>query len=164
MANPDYQNEMMGVQYEVPLKYQYIVSIQGIPTYLCIQAELPKWSAGQVQLNYINQIRWQAGKVRWQPITLTVIDAYTPSGAQAIMALLRAKHEPATGRDGYYNNYVRKQMSIHILGPSGDVQKSWKLHNAWLQSADFGQLQYADQNTPLQINLTIRYDWAQLEY
>lgn len=46
MANPDYQNEMMGVQYEVPLKYQYIVSISGIPTYLCIQAQLPKWSAG----------------------------------------------------------------------------------------------------------------------
>jgi len=65
-----------------------------------------------VQYNYLNSKRWTAGKVTWDPINVTVVDAYTPSGAQAVMSLLRAKHEPLSGRDGYFNNYIFPDMKI----------------------------------------------------
>ncbi len=160
----DYQNEMLGVQYQAKLKYLFLVTIAGIPTYLCTKATRPKWTAAQVQYNYLNLKRWSAGKVTWDPISVTVVDAYTPSGAQAIMTMLRAKHEPLSGRDGYLNNYIFPDMKIQVLGPSGDVQQSWKLVNAWIQAADFGDLDMADQSTPMQINLTIRFDKAILQF
>ncbi len=160
----DYQNEMLGTQYQAKLKYLFLVTIAGIPTYLCTKATRPKWSAAQVQYNYLNNKRWTGGKVTWDPINVTVVDAYTPSGAQAVMALLRAKHEPLSGRDGYFNNYIFPDMKIQVLGPAGDVQQSWKLVNAWIQSADFGDLDMADQSTPMQINLTIRFDKAILQF
>jgi hypothetical protein len=75
------------------------------------------------------------------------------------MAWLRAKHEPLSGRDGYANNYM-KDCTIHLLGPSGDVQESWKLINCWVQSANFGDLDMSDENTPMEIELTLRYDKA----
>lgn len=160
----DYQNEMLGVQYQAKLKYLFLVTIAGIPTYLCTRASRPKWSTAQVQYNYLNLKRYSAGKITWEPISISVVDAYTPSGAQIIMSLLRQKHEPLSGRDGYLKNYIFPDMKLQVLGPSGDVQQSWKLVNAWIQSADFGDLDMADQSTPMEINLTIRYDKAILQY
>lgn len=159
----DYQNDMLGVAYQVKLKYLFIITIEGIPTYLCTKASRPKWSAGEVQLNYLNLKRYNAGKVTWDPISVTVTDAFTPSGAQAVMGWIRSIHEPLTGRSGYPANYM-KDVVIHVLGPSGDVQEEWKLLNVWVQSADFGDLDMASESDPMQINLTLRYDRAILSY
>jgi hypothetical protein len=74
-----------------------------------------------VTYNYLNMVRYGAGKTTYDTINVTVVDAFTPSGAQAVMAWLRAKHEPLSGRDGYASNYM-KDCTIHVLGPSGDVQ------------------------------------------
>ena len=159
----DYSNSMLGVRYQVKVKYLFIITIAGIPTYLCTKATRPSQQVAQVQMNYLNLKRWQAGKITWQPINVTVTDAYTPSGAQAVMAWLRAKHEPLSGRDGFATNYMR-DATIHVLGPNGSVQQSWKLINCWVQNAEFGDLDMADENTPMQINLTLRYDKAILQF
>lgn len=159
----NYSDTMLGVQYEAKLKYLFIMTIKGIPTYLCTKASRPKWNAAQVQYNYLNSRRYTAGKVTWDTINVTVVDAFTPSGAQAVMAWLRAKHEPTTGRDGYASNYMQN-CKIEVLGPGGDVQQSWTLYNCWVTSAQFGDLDMTDQNTPMQINLTLRYDKAVLQF
>lgn len=159
----DYQNEMLGTQYQAKLKYLFVITIQGIPTYLCTKASRPKWAAAETEYFWLNSRRYTAGKVSWDPISVTVIDAYTPSGAQAVMSWMRAKHEPLSGRDGYAANYM-KDCTIHVLGPSGDVQQSWKLLNCWVKSADFGDLDMSDQNTAMEVTIQLRFDKAILEY
>ena len=159
----DYSDSMLGVRYQVKVSYLFIITIAGIPTYLCTKASRPKQSIAQVQINYLNMKKWQAGKVTWQPINVTVVDAYTPSGAQAVMAWMRSKHQPLSGRDGFASNYMR-DATLHILGPNGSVQQSWKMINCWIQNVEFGELDMADENTPLQINLTLRYDKAILQF
>ena len=153
----DYQDDMLGIQYQAKLKYRFLVHIDGIPTYLCTQAGRPKWNTSQVQYDYLNMRHYSAGKTTYDPINITVVDAYTPSGANAIQAWLRSKHEPLSGRDAYASNYM-KDMTIHVLGPSGDVQESWKFLNCWVTNADYGDLDMSDQNSKMQITLTIRYD------
>ena len=107
--------DMLGQLYQGKLKYLFVITIKGIPTYLCTKAARPKWSAAEVTYYHQNTKRYSAGKVTWQPINVTVVDAYTPSGAQAVMAWLRAKHEPITGRDGYAANYMQ-DVKIEMLG------------------------------------------------
>lgn len=159
----DYSNEMLGQNYVAKLKYLYLIIIDGIPTYLATKATRPTQSVAEVQLNYLNMKRWQAGKITWQPINVTITDAYTPSGAQAVMAWLRHKHEPLTGRDGWPTNYMKNAV-IQVLGPDGSSQQRWKLINCWVQNAQYGDLDMSDESTPQQINLTLRYDKAILQY
>lgn len=159
----DYQNDMLGVQYQAKLKYLFIITIQGIPTYLCTSADRPTWNTAQVQYNYLNNKRYTAGKQTWQPISVSIVDAFTPSGAQAVMAWLRAHKEPLSGRAAYANNYM-KDITIQVLGPSGDVQESWKLYNCFVTSATFGDLDMSDESTPMSIDLTIRFDNAILQF
>lgn len=166
----NYSNEMLGQNYVAKPKYLFLIHINNIPTFLATKAARPTQSNAEMQLNFLNTKRWQAGKTTWQPINVTITDAYTPSGAQMVMAWLRAKHESITGRDGWPSSYMRN-IVIELLPPDGGGSnesitafQKWTLINAWVTNANFGQLDHADENTPLEIQLTIRYDKAILEY
>lgn len=160
----DYSNEMLaGQNYIAKTKYLFLVTINGIEKYLATKATRPTQTVAEMQLNFLNMKRWQGGKITWQPINVTITDAYTPSGAQQVMAWLRSKHQPLTGMDGWPTNYM-KTMEIQLLGPDGSSQQKWTIYNAWVQNAEFGDLDMSDESTPVQINLTLRYDKAVLQY
>jgi len=59
------------------------------------------------------------GRVSYDPISLTLYDPISPSGAQIVMNWIRAHHEAETGRDGYGAMY-QKDITILELGPVGD--------------------------------------------
>jgi hypothetical protein len=50
-----------------------------------------------------------------------------------------------------------------MLGPVGDKIEQWTLKGAFIQAANFGDLSF-DSNEPAQIELTLSYDYAILEY
>ena len=50
-----------------------------------------------------------------------------------------------------------------MLGPVGDVVEEWELKGAYIKSADFGELSFEDI-TPVEISLTLRYDYAILQF
>ena len=54
-------------------------------------------------------------------------------------------------------------MTINILGPVGDIVEEWTLKGAWIQSAQFGDLDFAT-NDPVEITLTLRYDYSILQF
>ena len=71
-------------------------------------------------------------------------------------------HESVTGRDGY-SDFYKKDVDIDILGPVGDKVESWKLKGAWIQAATFNDLDFASSD-PVEISVTLRYDYAILEF
>jgi len=88
--------------------------------------------------------------------------AIVPSAAQAVMEWIRLGHESVTGRDGY-SDFYKKEVTFNVLGPVGDVVEEWTLKGAFIQDATFGDLDFADSQ-PVDITLTLRYDYAILQF
>ena len=155
-------NQAMFTPFEPKLKNRYVMAIDGIPAYLIKTANRPSISFEEVELNHMNVKRFVKGKGTWDTIEITLYDPVVPSAAQAVMEWIRLSHESVTGRDGY-SDFYKKDVDFQVLGPVGDVVEKWKLKGTWIQSANFNDLDFASSD-PVDISLTLRYDYAILEF
>ena len=154
--------DMFYTAYEPKLQNRFIFYIDGIPAYLVKSADKPKYSAEEVVLDHINVKRKVKGKSDWTPITCTLYDPVTPSGAQAVMEWVRLHHESVTGRDGY-SDFYKKDIRFNTLGPVGDVVEEWICKGAYVTNAEFGNGDWTS-SSPMEISLTIAMDYAILNY
>ena len=155
-------NQAMFTPFEPKLKNRFVMSIDGIPAYLIKTAARPSITFEEVELNHMNVKRFVKGKGTWDTIEITLYDPVVPSAAQAIMEWIRLSHESVTGRDGY-SDFYKKDIQFQVLGPVGDVVEQWTLKGAWIQPATFNDLDFSSSD-PVEISLTLRYDYAILEF
>ena len=155
-------NQAMFTPFEPKLKNRFVMSIDGIPAYLIKTAARPSITFEEVELNHMNVKRFVKGKGTWETIEITMYDPVVPSAAQAAMEWIRLSHESVTGRDGY-SDFYKKDVDFQVLGPVGDVVEQWKLKGTWIQAANFNDLDFASSD-PVDISLTLRYDYAILEF
>ena len=155
-------NDIMFNPFEPKLKNRYIMQIDGIPAYLIKSAARPQITFEEVALDHMNVKRYVKGKGEWQQLQVTLYDPVVPSAAQAVMEWVRLSHESVTGRDGYADFY-KKDVTFQVLGPVGDIVEEWKLKGAFIQDANFGDLAF-ESNEPADITLTLRYDYAILQF
>ena len=94
---------------------------------------------------------------------MTLFDPITPSGAQATMEWLRLHHESVTGRDGY-SDFYKKDLTVDILGPVGDIVSEWILKGAFIKSANFADLNWDEGETVQEIQMTIGMDYCVLNF
>ena len=154
--------QMMFTAFEPKLQNRFLMSIDGIPSYLIKKISRPSITFGEVVLDHINVKRKIKGKANWDNITCDLYDPVTPSGAQAVMEWVRLSHESVTGRDGY-SDFYKKDIHIHTLGPVGDVVEEWIMKGAFCSSAGFGDMDWSTAD-PVNISLTINMDYAILNY
>ena len=155
-------NEMMFTNFEPKMKNRYIMEIDGIQSYLIKAAARPSINFETVKLDHINTYRKLQGKGEWQDISITLYDPIVPSGAQQVMEWVRLGYESLTGRKGYADFY-KKDIDFYMLGPVGDKIEQWKLKGAFIQAANFNDLSF-ESNDPADIELTLSYDYAILEF
>ena len=93
---------------------------------------------------------------------MTLYDPVVPSAAQAAMEWIRLSHESVTGRNGYADFY-KKDMTINLLGPVGDKVEEWTIKGGFCTAVDFGTLDWSTGD-PLNVTLTVAYDYAILQY
>jgi hypothetical protein len=155
-------NQAMFTPFEPKLKNRFIMSIDGIPAYLIKTANRPSIEFEEVELSHMNVKRYVKGKASWQPVEITLYDPIVPSAAQAVMEWIRLGHESVTGRDGY-SDFYKKDVQFQVLGPVGDIVEQWTLKGTFIQSANFNDLDFASSD-PVDISLTLRYDYAILEF
>ena len=154
--------DVMFTAFEPKLKNRYVMSIDGIPAYLIKTASRPSISFEEVELNHMNVKRFVKGKGTRDTIEITLYDPVVPSAAQAAMEWIRLSHESVTGRDGYSDFYI-KDVTFNMLGPVGDVVEEWTLKGTYIETANFGDLDYASSD-PAEITLTLKYDYAILQF
>jgi hypothetical protein len=118
---------------------------------------------GEVVLNHINVYSKVKGKTKWSDLTMTLFDPITPSGAQATMEWLRLHHESVTGRDGY-SDFYKKDLTIDILGPVGDIVSEWIIKGAFIKGGNFGDYDWDSENTAINLSLTIGMDYCVLNF
>ena len=157
-----FADEAMFTPFEPKLKNRYVMTIDGILAYMVKTAARPSITFEEVELNHMNVKRYVKGKATWETVALTLYDPIVPSAAQAVMEWIRLSHVSVSGIDGYAEFY-KKDVDIQVLGPVGDVVEKWKLKGAWIQAANFNDLDFASSD-PVDIEVTLRYDYAILEF
>ena len=155
-------NEIFFTAFEPKQKNRFILFVDGFPSYIMKGVGAVSLTQGAVELNHINVQRYVKGKTVWNTIEFTLFDPITPSGAQSVMEWVRLHHESVTGRDGY-SDFYKKDITFNVLGPVGDKVEEWTLKGAMIESANFGDLAF-DSNDPTEITLTLRYDYAILQF
>ena len=182
MAGNQYSSHWSDPTLEPKRTHRFILSIGGLSgrEFSVKKVNKPSFTIAETPHKFMNWTFWYPGKVEWDPITITMVD---PGGGkdntEGIMAMLYGSGflNPDTAPTGGLESTVSKHKAVEQLGGNGEsiyikqlmpsttkgasdvVKETWKLYGAWVQKAVFGELNY-DNDTMVEINLTIRYDWA----
>ena len=156
-------NEIFFTAFEPKQQNRFILYMDGMPTYMVRGLSSIGLTQNKITLNYINVLRNIKGKTVWDDVTLTLYDPITPSGAQAVMEWVRLGHESVTGRDGY-SDFYKKDLTLNVLGPVGDVVSEWVLKGVIITAAQFGDFSYENIDTVQEISLTMAIDYAVLNF
>ena len=162
MANLIENDKIFYTPYEPKVQNRFILTVDGIPSFIMKKVSRPQLECGEVVLDHINLIRKVKGKCKWGDISMTLYDPVVPSGAQAVMEWVRTQHESVTGRDGY-SDFYKKNFDITVLGPVGDKVENWKIWGAYIKTAQFGDMDWSTE-TQVEMQLTLAIDYAVLEY
>ena len=156
-------NEIFFTAFEPKQANRFIMYVDGIPSYIIKKISAVTFEQGEVVLNHINVYTKVKGKTKWSNLTMTLFDPITPSGAQAVMEWVRLHHESVTGRDGYSDMY-KKDLTINVLGPVGDIISEWVVKGAFIKSADFGEYNWDTEAEAQNISMVLGMDYCVLNF
>lgn len=149
--------------FEPQLQNRFVMNIDGIPAYLIRSVNAPGYTSEVVTLFHINSYRKLRGRVTWNDLTLNLYSPIVPSAAQAVMEWSRLAYESGTGRAGY-SDFYKKDISLQVIGPVGDIVSQWDIYGAFPTQATFGTFDAATGGAPVEIGLTLAIDYAILNY
>ena len=153
------------LQFEPLRKNRWVMrfpSDLGISEWMLKSAARPTINQREVELQFLNTSTWVAGRYTWDPIQVVLRDFIAPSSSQAVMEWIRLCSESVTGRQGYAAGYKR-DPELEMLDPTGVCVQKWVLKNSWITVANFGNLDYSDDEVA-DITGTLRMDYAVLAY
>jgi hypothetical protein len=156
-------NEIFYTTFEPKVKNRFVMYIDGIPAFMVKKAKQPSFTDPVKRIEHINTYFNVRGKRKWEDASMELYDPITPSGMQAVMDWARLGYEAVTGRAGYQDFY-KKDITMDILGPVGDIVSEWIYKGAWVSKVDPADLDWADEGEAITIPITITYDYAILNY
>ena len=142
-------------------------SSASIPNDLSLQvitASRPSISYEEVQLHRYNSIIYVAGKHTFEPTALTVEDDITNRATNAIQTQMEMQQR-LIGATGPWLNAAptafsyKFGMQLEMLDGNEAVVEAWKYEGCFIQSVNYGSLDYATGEA-VKIDLTIRFDHA----
>tara|TARA_B110000444_G_C18458551_1_gene419121 strand:+ start:72 stop:560 length:489 start_codon:yes stop_codon:yes gene_type:complete len=156
-------NEIFFTAFEPKQANRFVLYVDGIPSFMIKEVGDIKITQEAITLNHINVERKVKGKSKWDNVSMTLFDPITPSGAQAVMEWVRLHHESVTGRDGY-SDFYKKDLTINVLGPVGDIVSEWVLKGAFILDSTFKGFNWDTTNQAQTIGLTLSIDYAVLNF
>jgi hypothetical protein len=156
-------NEIFFTAFEPKVQNRFIMYMDGIPSYIVKEVGDIMIEQGEIKLNHINVYRKVKGRAAWSDIQMTLFDPITPSGAQAVMEWVRLHHESVTGRDGY-SDFYKKDLTLNILGPVGDIVSEWVLKGCLITEANFGEYSWDNESAAQNITMVVQPDYCVLNF
>ena len=156
-------NEIFYTAFEPKQTNRFILYMDGIPSYLVKGVSAVNLTQTAVPLNHINVQRYVKGKTIWNTISFTLFEAITPAGSQTVMEWVRLGHESVTGRDGY-SDFYKKDVTFNVIGPVGDIVSEWVIKGAMITSVNFGDYNWEDDGTLVNITVEVQPDYCVLNF
>ena len=151
----------MPLNYEPLKKNRWLLRFPadlGIQEWWCATAKRPSIKQASKEIPFLNTSTYVLGRYTWDSIQVTLRDPIGPSATQAVMEWVRLHSESVTGRQGYAAGYKR-DVELEMLDPTGVTVSKWVLKNCMATDADFGELDYS-QDDLATITLTIQMDYC----
>jgi len=154
-------------------KYRFTLDLNGLPRWVITGVDRPSFKVSETTHVFYNHKFHYPGKVEWQQLKFTCVDPINPDATALLMKMVNASGYifPNKQFGGLKDEYMsmNKVDSVDAVGGvaitsydgTGRPIEKWKLHNAFIVDANMGSLKY-DDDTMLDINITLRYDWATL--
>ena len=136
--------------------------MDNIPSFMVKTVSAPSFEDGEVVLDHINSYRKIRGKRTWNDMDMTLYDPITPSGAQAVMEWARLSYESVTGRAGY-SDFYKKDLTLNVLGPVGDVVSEWIVKGAFIKTMSQGDFDWSSPEA-VELSITVAMDYCVLNY
>ncbi len=155
--------EMLQTAFEPMVQHRFKMIIDGIPAFMVKKVKAPGFTDTMIKLDHINSYRKIRGRREWQDMDMTLYSPITPSGAQATMEWARLAYESVTGRAGY-SDFYKKDITLEILGPVGDIVGEWIIKGAFLTKGDFGDFDWTSNDGIVDIAITVAMDYCILNY
>jgi len=154
--------QLLARDYEPKRKFRWIIELDGIDAFTAKSASRPSFTTDPIEIGFINDTRWVPGKTKPGTVSMTLIDSIDPSASQKVMEWIRLQYDPSTGRAAY-SNTARRDLTLKMLGPVGDVVEQWNLKGCFITESNFGDLSYEDSAVS-EIALTLQPSRAVLEW
>jgi len=156
-------NELLVTAFEPKQQNRFILKMDGIDAYIIKGVSAVTLTQDEIVLNYINLYQKVKGKTKWSNITLTLFDPITPSGAQSVIEWVRLHHESVTGRNGYQDMY-KKDLTLQILGPVGDIVSEWVIKGAFIVNSNFGEYSWDNESAAQNLTVEVAMDYCVLNF
>ena len=156
-------SELFFTPFEPKQQNRFLMLVDGVPAYFIKGVGAITLNQNEIVLNHINVYRKVKGKTTWGDVQLTLHDPISPSGTQTIMEWVRLHHESVTGRDGY-SDFYKKDVTLNVLGPVGDIVSEWVLKGCYIKDANFGEYNWDNDANAQNITMTLTPDYCVLNY
>jgi len=140
--------------------------------FLAKSVDRPSYTVSSNAHAFFNHTFHYPGRVNWNTVSLTLVDAVSPNASDIFMEYLTSigYNNPANLQEAT-NRTITKQTATRAMGnfaikemgtddAGGSTPKGeWSLKNAFITEVNFGSHAY-DSEEMIDIQLTIQYDWA----
>lgn len=144
-----------------------LLAFEETATWYAKSVTKPQITIAETSHVFLNHTFYYPGKVEWNSIDVTLVDPVSPDAVANTMAIIASAgyKPPANATDLTTMSKARavgalKGVVIDQIDSEGNSLEKWTLNNAFITSANLGDLSYDDDGLS-EITLSLRYDWAE---
>ena len=161
-------------------KYRFLLSFNGIPQWIIRTSGKPNFTVTESEHAFINYKFYYPGRLECSEITISLVDPVDPDASHTMLQLIEnsgyvAPHNflndpQSRGKASNVVTFSKKRavdavggrVYIHMIDEDGTPLETWTLYNPWIKGVNFGDLDYTSDDL-VNVEVTMRYDWADLE-
>ena len=158
-------------------QFRFVLQLSAIESYVITKVNRPSFEIGESEHNYINHKFYYPGRVTWNDVSFSLVDAIAPDTTGILMKMLVASgyrfptsktatrtisKAEAVSAVGTCAIKMYGHLGSKAAGDKGDLIETWSLHNPWVRSVTMGDLDYSTDEI-LSMDVTLKYDWATLD-
>lgn len=167
----------------------YVGDDNAIPYWTVKKVDKPSYTITTAEHAFINHKFYFPGRVEYNEVSFTIVDSGHPDAAETLRQIIFASGYRLPKSELSSTQSITKQAAVNALGTiklhqitgggvggagadvpnsavrpnqnSGYVREAWTLHNAFITSVEFGDLDYTSDDLN-EITIKVRYDYAEL--
>lgn len=98
----------------------------------------PERQTERIAIDFVNEVRWVAGKTQFSEESLVVRDWVDQDIAKVIEAWANKVYDPSTGAQGWAKHY-KVDADLILFAPDGTEERTWLLKGIWPRQPRFGE-------------------------
>ena len=168
----------------------YVGDKNAIPYWTVKKVDKPSYTITTAEHAFINHKFYFPGRVEYNEVSFTIVDSGHPDAAETLRQIIFASGYRLPKSELSSTQSITKEAAVRALGTiklhqitgggvpgagadtptasavsnnqnSGYVREAWTLHNAFITSVEFGDLDYTSDDLN-EITIKVRYDYAEL--